>query len=172
MERVQETAARRRGGKLVAGLCAVVIAVLVGVGGRARSPHHRPRIPNRAIKLGMKRVRVHHVYPFKHSTRYHPKAETTVEKYHRGHLTVVYCCGKKHRHVFSVATTSAQWVTEKGIGVGDSLENLQGNYPVDCSADDSVCVLRDTDQHITSFHMSDDFKFIEGIQVYGTAGIR
>jgi hypothetical protein len=132
------------------------------------------------IKLGMTRARVHRVYPFGHSGRLISGPRTFIEKYKRGEITVTYCCGRKlSAEAFSIVTTHPHWVTDEGIGVGDTELTLVATYPVQCVTDvpgptgvDVACVLRDG-ARTTTFHVNEPVPDtqpslidIEGIQVY------
>jgi len=144
----------------------------------AASPSHTIVVGYRIgpIKLAMTRGKVHHVYPHPHTTHYNNQADTTIEHYKHGQLTVTYCCEKKNPHVFSIATISYGWITAQGIAVGDSLEHLQQTYPVQCSSSGDppvldTCQLGEDNRHMTSFHMDPIDNVIAGIQVFGTAGL-
>ena len=119
------------------------------------------------IELGMKRKKVHRVYDHKHENVFHEDTGILTERYSQGDIDVTYCCGKKKKaRAFSIATTSAQWVTDKGIGVGDSTLALEANYHVTCYDAEYVCVLTTPPSRLTSFYLDTELLHIEGIQVY------
>jgi hypothetical protein len=128
----------------------------------------------------MTRARVHDVYRHKHTGHLIPGPRTFVEYHPHGRLSVTYCCGKRlSARAVSIATTSAAWVTDKGIGVGDSELKLTGSYPVTCHTDvpgptgvDVACTLQDGERW-TTFHVSQltpetppQEIYIDGVQVY------
>jgi hypothetical protein len=130
------------------------------------------------IHLAQSRGKVHHVYPHKYKAHFINQSDVWIERYKAGSLTVAYCCGKKNPHVVSIATISAEWITAEGITVGDSLERLQATYPVECQKDDPgpagviiACRLTTDNRHITTFNIDPTTNAIDGIHVYGTAGI-
>ena len=103
-------------------------------------PHHRPRIPNRAVEARDEAGQGPPRYAFEHSTRYHPKPR---RRWRNTTAVISRSCiaAKEHRHVFSVATTSARWVTEKGSASVTAWRTC-GNYRVDCSRSASSACCR------------------------------
>lgn len=149
---------------------AVAIVSLAG-GGTAWAASHRIEIGESIgpIELGMKRKTVHRVYDHKHENVFHEDTRILTEKYKRGEIDVSYCCGRKKKaRVFSIATISPEWTTDKGIGVGSSTLALVANYHVQCHDEEFVCVLTTSTRRATSFYLDTELLFIEGIQVFTT----
>jgi hypothetical protein len=147
---------------------AVAITSLMGGSSAWAGESHRIEIGESIgpIKLGMKRKRVHRVYDHKHDNSFHEDTGVLTERYRRGDLDVTYCCGKKKRtRVFSIATISREWVTDRGIGVGDRTIALLSNYHAECFERDYLCMLN-TYPSITVFYVDTEWLYIEGIQIY------
>jgi len=125
------------------------------------------------IKINMTRAKVHHVWDHKHSSIFHPAVGSFTERYPHGGLTVTYCCDKHlSAKVVSIATISAGWATDKGVGVSTSLDKLMATYPVVCHNDVEgptgvlvACVLTEGNA-VTTFHMDPVDQEVAGVQVF------